>query len=304
MPHGCVWRRSACVQIRQIPAVATAWRCSAFSRWCWSRSIGSTGRVGLFDQLIGDGQSALVFLEFTALTLPNVIRLVLPISAFAAAVYVDEPADAGKRAGGDAGDRLFALAAGAPGRLLRADRGADGRAADECASCPQAAPHWPPAAPRSRRTSPRASCARASSCIRRPASPSTSARSRPTQELLDVFLSDARNPEQRVTYSALRAVLLRSETGPKLVMFDGMAQTLDRNTGRLTVTRFADFTYDLGAFLSPRPVAGRTAGRDADARPAEPDARDGDRTEIHARRAACKKGTAALPTRCWDWPGR
>ena len=44
--------------------------------------------VGLFDQLIGDGQSALVFVEFSLLTLPNVIRLVLPVSSFAAAVYV------------------------------------------------------------------------------------------------------------------------------------------------------------------------------------------------------------------------
>ncbi|MDK2774846.1 MAG: LptF/LptG family permease, partial [Tabrizicola sp.] len=44
--------------------------------------------VGLFDQLIGDGQSALVFLEFTILTLPNAIRLVLPVAGFAAAVYV------------------------------------------------------------------------------------------------------------------------------------------------------------------------------------------------------------------------
>jgi hypothetical protein len=44
--------------------------------------------VGLFDQLIGDGQSALVFLEFSILTLPNAIRLVLPIAAFAATVYV------------------------------------------------------------------------------------------------------------------------------------------------------------------------------------------------------------------------
>ena len=34
----------------------------------------------LFDQLIADGQSAWVFLEFTALTLPNVIRLVLPVA--------------------------------------------------------------------------------------------------------------------------------------------------------------------------------------------------------------------------------
>ena len=44
--------------------------------------------VGLFDQLIGDGQTALVFLEFSVLTLPNVISLVLPIAAFAAAVFV------------------------------------------------------------------------------------------------------------------------------------------------------------------------------------------------------------------------
>jgi lipopolysaccharide export system permease protein len=44
--------------------------------------------VGLFDQLIGDGQTALVFLEFSVLTLPNVIRVVLPIAAFAAAVFV------------------------------------------------------------------------------------------------------------------------------------------------------------------------------------------------------------------------
>ncbi len=44
--------------------------------------------VVLFDQLIANGQSAGVFVEFTALTLPNVIRLVLPIAAFAASIYV------------------------------------------------------------------------------------------------------------------------------------------------------------------------------------------------------------------------
>ena len=33
--------------------------------------------VRLFDQLISDGQSAIVFLEITALTLPNVIRVML-----------------------------------------------------------------------------------------------------------------------------------------------------------------------------------------------------------------------------------
>jgi lipopolysaccharide export system permease protein len=37
--------------------------------------------------------------------------------------------------------------------------------------------------------------------------------------------------------------------GPKLIMFDGMAQGLDRATQRLSVTRFADFTFDLGTLF-------------------------------------------------------
>ena len=44
--------------------------------------------VVLFDRLIGDGQTALVFLEFTALGLPSLIATVLPIATFAASVYV------------------------------------------------------------------------------------------------------------------------------------------------------------------------------------------------------------------------
>ncbi|MDE0346978.1 MAG: LptF/LptG family permease, partial [Boseongicola sp.] len=44
--------------------------------------------VVLFDQLIANGESAVVFLEFTALSLPNVVRLVLPVAAFAASLYV------------------------------------------------------------------------------------------------------------------------------------------------------------------------------------------------------------------------
>ena len=43
--------------------------------------------VLLFDQLISDGQSAMVVFEFTALSLPYVIRVVLPIAAFAATIY-------------------------------------------------------------------------------------------------------------------------------------------------------------------------------------------------------------------------
>ena len=43
--------------------------------------------VRLFDRLISDGQSVWVFLEMTALPLPNVIRLMLPVAAFVAVVH-------------------------------------------------------------------------------------------------------------------------------------------------------------------------------------------------------------------------
>ncbi len=214
--------------------------------------------LGLFDDLIGDGQSALVFLEFTALTLPNVIRLVLPISAFAATVYAtnrltQESELVVMQATGFSPWQLarpvlyFGLIVALliailmnfivpASRTTLAERSAEIEANVTAKFLREGTFLHPTPG--------------ITFYIREIA---------PTQELLEVFLSDARNPEQRVTYSALRAVLLRSESGPKLVMFEGTAQTLDRATGRLTVTRFDDFTYDLGAFLTRKPVAGRTA---------------------------------------------
>ncbi|NCW61116.1 MAG: LptF/LptG family permease, partial [Rhodobacteraceae bacterium] len=44
--------------------------------------------VILFDELVTDGHSAKVFLEFSVLALPTVLPMVLPVSGFAATVYV------------------------------------------------------------------------------------------------------------------------------------------------------------------------------------------------------------------------
>ncbi len=44
--------------------------------------------VRLFDQLVANGESILVFLEFTALTLPSMIAAVVPFAALAAAIFV------------------------------------------------------------------------------------------------------------------------------------------------------------------------------------------------------------------------
>jgi lipopolysaccharide export system permease protein len=212
--------------------------------------------VGLFDDLIGDGQSALVFLEFTALTLPNVVRLVLPISAFAASVYVTNQLT-------QESELVVMQATGfSPWQLARPVFYFGAIVAVFIALLMNIV------VPASRTTLAERTAEIEANVTARflregaflHPTPGVTFYIReiaPSQELMDVFLSDARDPARRVTYSALRAVLLRSDTGPKLVMFDGMAQTLDRTTDRLTVTRFEDLTYDIGAFLVPEPVKGR-----------------------------------------------
>ena len=63
-------------------------------------------------------------------------------------------------------------------------------------------------------------------------------------ELLDVFLNDHTNTAQTVTYSSKKALFVRSNTGPKLVMFDGLAQNFNHTTSVLGVTAFESFTFE------------------------------------------------------------
>ena len=44
--------------------------------------------IALFDNLISDGQTFLVFLEFSILTIPPIIPIIAPLAAFAAAIFV------------------------------------------------------------------------------------------------------------------------------------------------------------------------------------------------------------------------
>ncbi|THD82966.1 LPS export ABC transporter permease LptF [Aliigemmobacter aestuarii] len=212
--------------------------------------------VGLFDQLIGDGQSALVFLEFSLLTLPNVIRLVLPIAAFAAAVYItnrlmQESELVVMQATGFSSFRLarpvlyFGLVVALMAAILA---------------------HV--LVPASRSTLALRSAEISQNVTARflndgqfmhPAKGVTLyiREITPNGELRDVFLSDERNDARRSVYTATRALLVRGEAGPKLIMIDGMMQGLTAQ-GSLSLTRFADFTYDIGAMIGFRDVPGRT----------------------------------------------
>lgn len=204
--------------------------------------------VILFDQLIADGQSAGVFLEFTALSLPNVIRLVLPLSAFAASVYVTNRLSSESeltvmQATGHSAVRLarpvivFGLLVTGLMMILT---------------------HVLVPTSLSRLNDREAEIAEnvtarllTEGTFLNPASGITfyvreiSA----SGELLDIFLTDTRNPEQQITYTAEQSFLVRSDNGPQLVMINGLAQTLTLETQRLTTTTFADSTFDIGGLI-------------------------------------------------------
>ncbi|MCV2880798.1 LPS export ABC transporter permease LptF [Actibacterium sp. XHP0104] len=208
--------------------------------------------VRLFDQLIGDGQSAGVFLQITLLSLPYVIKLVLPISAFAATVY------AVNRLMSES-ELVVAQASGlSPFRMAR----------------PVALfgllisvlllilAHVLVPISRERMTERQAEV-----------SENVTARLltegrflHPTKgvtfyigeitslgELRDIFLSDARDAARRTTYSAKRALLVPGDDGtPKLVMFEGLAQTLRLADQSLAVTHFENAVFDIGGIIGTK----------------------------------------------------
>lgn len=212
--------------------------------------------LSLFEQLIADGQTALVVLEFTVLTLPVVIALMLPVAGFAAAVY------GVNRMSGDSELTAMQAAGLSPWRLGRpvlvfgllvglmvavlvhaVVPGARARLADRQAQLAETL----------------------TAQFLQPGSfqypvPGLTLYIRaiaPDGRLQDLLLEDDRADAPRTLYTAREALFLRTETGPRLVMLDGMAQTSEGHgpQARLGVTRFQDLSYDLG------PLAGGDARR-------------------------------------------
>ncbi len=214
--------------------------------------------VRLFDQLIADGQSFGVFLEFTALSLPGVIRLALPLAAFAASVYVTNRMSTES-------ELVVVQATGfSPWRMARPvlvfglivallmsvlmhilvplstaqlnDR--QGEIAQNVTARILTEGQFLEPAPG------------ITVYIREIT---------PGGELRDVFLSDLRDPGAEVTYTASQAYLVRTADDAQLVMVDGLAQTLRTATGRLFTTSFSDFAYNIGDLIAVTPSDQRTA---------------------------------------------
>lgn len=215
--------------------------------------------VSLFDDLLSDGQTALVVLEFTALTLPLVISVVLPVAAFAATAYGTN------RMAGESELVAMQAAGLSPWRLARPVlvfgvfvgvmvavlvHGlvplARARLADRQAELAQDVTErflrpgtfqYPSDG--------------ITLFIRDIASDG---------RLLDLFIEDARDPANQTIYTSEEALVVRADTGPVLILLRGMSQNLRQSGDRpaLAVTRFEEFSYDVGALFT----GGARKGRD------------------------------------------
>lgn len=213
--------------------------------------------VQLFDRIVGDGQTAAVFFELTILALPNVIRLVLPVAAFAAAVYVVH------RAATESELVVMQAAGLSPWRLARPVL-AFGLIVAALLSVLNH--HLVPAS-RTALLDRRAEIAEniaarflTAGAFLHPA-PGITLYIReitPEGEMRDLYLADTREQGMQVTYTAQSALLVRAGGRQKLVMLDGMSQTLRLDDGRLATTRFTDFAYDIAALIDGGARQGRT----------------------------------------------
>ncbi len=205
--------------------------------------------VVLFDQLIANGHSALVFLEFSALTMPNVIRLVLPISAFAASLYC------ANRLAADSELVVVQSTGYSPFRLARPVL-VFGVIVGLMLSVLS---HFlVPASLTQLKFRQSEITANASSRLLRegtffhPANGITFYISEIDADgtLQNVFLDDQRVQNQKTTYTARSAKIVTAQETTLLVMSNGLAQHIRLPEQTLTSTRFGQFVFDLGPLLA------------------------------------------------------
>ncbi|WP_300030811.1 LPS export ABC transporter permease LptF [uncultured Roseobacter sp.] len=200
--------------------------------------------VVLFDRLISDGQSALVFLEFTALGLPKLITTVLPIATFCAAVYVtnrlnNESELTVMQATGSGPFRLarpvlvfgvvvFAMASVLHHLLVPlAQQQLNEREAEISQNAT-------------------ARLLTEGTFLNPSAGVTFYTREIDADGVLrDVFLSDRRDENEGVIYTADQAYLIRNGTATTLIMLDGLAQRLGTSDQRLSTANFRDFSFDI-----------------------------------------------------------
>jgi lipopolysaccharide export system permease protein len=205
--------------------------------------------VILFDRLIGDGQTALVFLEFTVLGLPKLITTVLPIATFAGAVYVVN------RMTSESEMTVLQATGTSPWRLARSVF-----VYGLCvAAMMSVLTHFLVPMAKSQLNQREAEIAQnvtarllTEGTFLHPTSKVTFYTRLIDSDgvLRDVFLSDRRNAAEGIIYTASEAYLVRNGDGTTLIMVDGLAQRLQVDGKRLSTAKFRDFSFDISALVT------------------------------------------------------
>ncbi|MCA8869018.1 MAG: LPS export ABC transporter permease LptF [Rhodobacteraceae bacterium] len=200
--------------------------------------------IGLFDQLIGDGQSVGVFLEIMILFLPQVVAIVLPVVSFAAAIFVanrlhSESEMVVIQAAGVSPMRLLwpfalfglmvAMLAGAlshylvPASQIRLEQRQQELSQDMATRLIVGGRFLHPSE-------------NVTFFVRDVLDDGS---------LEDIFLHDQRPQGRDITYTADKAILFRRADDARLVMFDGLIQTFDKENQLLTKIQFDEFVFDI-----------------------------------------------------------
>lgn len=216
-----------------------------------------TQSVQLIETVVSSGQSAATFVSFSALVLPQVFVIVLPLSGIGAALYTLNKLYSDS-------ELVVMMAAGhGPLQLMRPVLAfgaaiAAGMAVVLMLLIPYSGKEL------AERTRAIRSDLAASLIVERqfihPLGGLTlfideTGRS---GEMEGIFLNDGRDPEQVVTYSAERALFLRENDEARLVMQDGVALTTSA-TSELNSVAFDQFVFDLSELIqdqsnrTPRP---------------------------------------------------
>ncbi len=207
--------------------------------------------IGLFDQMIGDGQSVGVFFEIMVLFLPQVVAIVLPVVSFASAIYVSNRLHSES-------EMVVLQAAGiTPWRLLRPFF-LFGLLVTLLSG---ALSHYlvPASSARLELRQHELAQDMATRLIVggkfiHPAENVTFfvREIKDDGSLVDIFLYDQRPEGRDVTYTAHKAVLLRSDENARLVMFEGLIQTFDEENLLLTKIQFDEFVFDVATLIGSR----------------------------------------------------
>lgn len=205
--------------------------------------------VSLFDELITDGHSAGIFLEFTLLSLPAVIAMVMPMAAFGAAVYVTN------RMSNESEMTVLKASGLSPWRLARPVL-VFGLLVALMATV--LAHVLLPAASGKLRMRESEISASVSARLLHEGTFLHPARGvtfyireiTPEGELRDVYLSDRRTDGRVMTYTAENAYVLRDDAGTRLTMRTGLAQDLRLSDSTLSITNFSDLTYDISELVA------------------------------------------------------